>query len=172
MEFDLERTVEVLAATPHVVRSMIGDLSETWISSSSRDDWGPFDIVGHLIHGEITDWIPRASIILAHGADTRFVPFDRFAQFEDSKGKGLASLLDEFEQLRRENLRTLSDWTLSDHQLDLEGIHPELGTVTLRQLLATWAVHDLTHIRQIATSMARRYDLAVGPWKEYLSILK
>jgi hypothetical protein len=172
MEFDLKRTTELLAATPQVVRSMTAGLSEAWTSSAGRDDWGPFDVVGHLIHGELTDWIPRARIILEQGEDTRFVPFDRLAQFELSEGKSHGALLDEFEQLRRENLRTLAGWELSDEQLELKGIHPEFGPVTLGQLLATWAVHDLTHIRQIATSMAKRYDSAVGPWKEYLSVLK
>ena len=172
MEFDLRRTVEILSATPAAVRAMVGRLSSDWTSSADRDDWGPFDIVGHLVHGEITDWIPRARIILDQGDDTRFEPFDRFAQFENSKGKTLQMLLTEFELLRRENLRILMGWKLTEDQLELEGTHPEFGKVTLRQLLATWAVHDLTSIRQIATSMAKRYETAVGPWKEYLSILK
>ncbi len=172
MEFDLQLTIEVLSKTPQVVRSMTGGLSESWTSSASRDDWGPFDIVGHLIHGEVTDWIPRARIILDQGGDRRFVPFDRLAQFEHSRGRSIEILLTEFEQLRRQNLETFASWDLSDSQLELEGIHPEFGTVTLRQLLATWAVHDLTHIRQIAMSMAKRYDSAVGPWREYLSILQ
>ena len=171
MEFNFQLTVEILSRTPQVVRSMIGELSERWTSSASREDWGPYDILGHLIHGELTDWIPRARIILEQ-SDIRFVPFDRLAQFEHSKGKTLGTLLDEFEQLRRENIQTLTRWDLSEKQLELEGIHPEFGRVTLRQLLATWPVHDLTHIRQIATSMAKRYDSSVGPWREYLSILK
>jgi hypothetical protein len=124
-----------------------------------------------LIHGEETDWIPRARIILQQGENRTFVPFDRFAQHERSKGKSLAQLLDEFAELRRENLDTLRSWSLTDTQLDLEGIHPELGRVTLRQLLGTWVVHDLNHIRQITTVMAKRYEEEVGPWKEYLSIL-
>ena len=132
----------------------------------------PFDIVGHLIHGEETDWIPRARIILEHGDKQTFVPFDRFAQFENSKGKSLTQLLDEFAKLRAENLDTLRSWSLTDAQLDLEGMHPELGRVTLRQLLATWVVHDLNHVRQIVTAMAKRYEGEVGVWKEYLSILK
>ncbi len=172
MEFNIQLTIEVLSRTPQVIRSITDGLSEAWTSSASREDWGPYDIVGHLIQGELMDWIPRALIILEQRDDTRFVPFDRLAHFENSKGKTLGSLLDEFEQLRHENLRTLSGLELSNEQLQLEGIHPEFGPVTLRQLLATWAVHDLTHVRQIATSMAKRYDSAVGPWKEYLSILK
>ena len=172
MEFTLHRTIEILSATPSTVRSMIGGLSEDWTSSAGREDWGPFDIVGHLINGELTDWIPRARIILAQGNDTTFEPFDRLAQFERNKGKAVGELIDEFERLRAENLQTLSDLKLSDAQMELKGIHPELGPVTLQELIATWAVHDLTHIRQLATSMAKQYDSAVGPWREYLSILK
>lgn len=172
MQFSVSRSIEVLSATPPTLRSLLRGLSEDWTVSATREEWGPFDIVGHLIHGEETDWIPRAKIILEQGEDRSFVPFDRFAQFEKSKGKTLASLLDEFEHLRRDNLETLIGWNLTDEQLDLQGIHPELGCVTLRQLLATWAVHDLNHIRQIVTAMAKRYDSAVGPWQEFLSILK
>ena len=133
--------------------------------------WAAFDVVGHLIHGEETDWIPRARIILEQGEDRTFVPFDRFAQFEKSKGKSLSDLLEEFAQLREDNLDRLRTLDLTEEQLDLEGIHPELGRVTLRQLLATWVVHDLNHVRQIVTEMAKRYDAEVGPWREYLSIL-
>lgn len=135
-------------------------------------EWQPFDIVGHLIHGEETDWIPRARIILAQDGDRTFIPFDRFAQFNESKGRSLDQLLEEFAKLRSENLDTLRSWNLASEQLDLEGIHPELGTVTLRQLLATWVVHDLNHIRQLVIAMSRQYSGEVGVWKEYLSILK
>lgn len=133
--------------------------------------WSPFDVLGHLIHGEKTDWIPRAKIILEQGDDLTFVPFDRFAQFENSTGKSLPTLLDDFAQLRTQNIATLREWKLTDVQLDLKGTHPELGTVTLRQLIATWVVHDLNHIRQIVAAMAKRYGEDVGPWKQYLSIL-
>lgn len=141
------------------------------MSEPASEDWGPFDIVGHLIHGEETDWIPRARIILTQGENRTFEPFDRFAQFEASRGKTLGTLLDEFERLRNANLETLGSWKLTNAELDLYGVHPELGDVTLRQLLATWVVHDLTHIRQVATAMARRYSDEVGQWKQYLSIL-
>jgi len=155
------------------LRSMLAELSEEWTSGArDSEEWSPFDIVGHLIHGEQTDWIPRARIILEQGADPTFVPFDRFAQFENSKGKSLTQLLDEFARLRTENLDTLRSWNLTDEQLDLEGNHPELGRVTLRQLIATWLVHDLTHIRQLVTVMAKRYEQEVGGWREYLAILK
>ena len=136
------------------------------------EPWNPYDVVGHLIHGEETDWIPRARIILAQGDNRTFVPFDRFAQFEKSKGRSLAQLLDEFAKLRVENIETLRSWNLTDAELDLEAIHPELGPVTLRQLLATWVVHDLNHIRQIVTAMAGKYASEVGVWREYLSILQ
>jgi len=129
-------------------------------------------VLGHLIHGEETDWIPRARIILANSDDRTFTPFDRFAMFENSKGKSVKQLLDEFDRKRIESLDTLRSWNLTDEQLDREGVHPELGSVTLRQLLATWVVHDLTHLRQIVTIMAKRYETEVGVWREYLSILQ
>lgn len=172
MEFELGRAVEVLGVTPSVVRAMVGGLSEEWTASSGRqDDWGVFDIVGHLIHADETDWIPRAEVILGQGRDRNFPPFDRLGQFEKANGKTLAVLLDEFDEVRHECVRTLRGWDLTDEQLDLRGVHPEFGEVTLRQLLATWVVHDLTHIRQVATVMAKKYEDAVGPWKAYLSIL-
>ena len=173
MSFDLARSIEVLTATPNVVRSLLGDLSPEWTEGATEtESWSAFDVVGHLIHGEETDWIPRARIVLEQGENRTFVPFDRFAQFENSKGKSLEQLLDTFAELRRRNLETLRGWNLTDQQLDLEGIHPELGRVTLRELLATWVVHDLNHIRQIVTAMAGQYSDDVGVWKEYLSILK
>lgn len=179
MEFEISKAIEVLSATPPTLRSLLGNLSEEWVgpeiqnpnSKIQNAEWRPYDVIGHLIHGEETDWIPRARIILAQGEDRTFVPFDRFAQFDNSKGKSLMQLLDEFARLRAECLDTLRSWSLSEEQLDLEGIHPELGLVTLRQLLSTWVVHDLTHIRQIVTVMAKRYEMGVGVWKEYLSIL-
>ena len=140
-------------------------------SAGNREDWRPFDVVGHLIHGERTDWIPRAKIILAEGEAQPFETFDRVAQFEDSVGKSLAELVDEFERLRRENLEILRDWGLSHQDLSRTGQHPELGRVTLQALLATWVVHDLNHLAQISRSMAGLYADEVGPWRQYLSIL-
>ena len=173
MKFEIENAVAVLSATPGTLRAFLGGLSDGWTSSSDNSDsWQAFDVVGHLIHGEETDWIPRARIILEQGENRTFVPFDRFAQFDNSKGKSLSDLLAEFEEARAKSLSELQSWNLTDEQLELKGMHPELGEVTLGQLLATWVVHDLNHIRQIATAMARRYDAEVGPWKEYLSILK
>lgn len=172
MSFDLSTSTEILSATPGTLRALLSGLSAECSASRNSSDWQPFDVVGHLIHGEETDWIPRARIILEQSENRTFVPFDRFAQFEKSQGKTLTLLLDDFERLRRENLATLSGWSLTDEQLDLEGIHTELGPVSLRQLLATWVVHDLNHIRQIVTVIASRYETEVGVWKEYLSILK
>jgi len=173
MKFDLDRSVEVLTSTPTTLRSMLLGLSVDWTrSSDDPDSWQPFDVLGHLINGEETDWIPRARMILAQGSDRTFLPFDRVAQFERSKGKALIELIDGFADLRTENLEILRSWELVEDELDLEGTHPELGRVTLRQLLATWVVHDLNHIRQIATVMAHKYADQVGPWREYLTILK
>ena len=173
MKFDLDRSVEVLTSTPTTLRSMLLGLSVDWTrSSDDPDSWQPFDVLGHLINGEETDWIPRARMILAQGSDRTFLPFDRVAQFERSKGKDIIELIDGFADLRTENLEILRSWELVEDELDLEGTHPELGRVTLRQLLATWVVHDLNHIRQIATVMAHKYADQVGPWREYLTILK
>lgn len=172
MKFDLERSIEVLAATPTSVRALLGELSEDWIASrGDHENWQPFDIIGHYIYAEEAGWIPRAKVILAQADDRTFPPFDRVAQFERSKGRSLAELLDEFERVRSENIQTLRSWELVDEELELKGVHPEFGEVTLRELIATWVVHDLTHIRQIVTVMAKRYDVAVGPWRAYLSIL-
>ena len=173
MKFQIEQAVEILSNTPSVLKSLLGNLSDDWTQSAENsEDWSPFDVVGHLIHGEQTDWIPRAGIILKQGENRTFEPFDRFAQFEKSQGKTLDELLEAFAGLRRKSLETLMSWNLSDEQFALKGMHPELGEVTLEQLLSTWVVHDLTHLRQIVTVLAKKYDGAVGVWKEYLSILK
>jgi hypothetical protein len=172
MEFDLSLGLEILERTPTVIRAMLSDLSEEWLDGTEGPDtWSPYVIVGHLIHGERTDWIPRARIILAQGEDRRFTPFDRFAQFRESEGKSLAQLLDEFATLRSENLAILEGWQLTEHELGLEGVHPELGPVTMRQLLATWVAHDLGHIGQTARVMAKQYREAVGPWRAYLPVM-
>jgi len=172
MEFDLGKAKEVLTATPTAVRGLLSGLSEEWTSSGGRDDWGPRDIVAHLIYADREDWIPRARVILSRGDVRDFPPFDRYGHFEASDGKSLSMLLDEFDDVRGRCIRTVESWQLDEDRLSLTGKHPEFGEVELRQLLATWVVHDLTHIRQISTSMAKRYQTAVGPWREYLSILK
>ena len=173
MDFQISKTIEILSQTPVTIKSLLGNLSDDWIYASiGENSWSPFDIIGHYIHGEQTDWIPRAEVILAQGENLTFEPFDRFAQFEISKGKTLSELLELFADLRQKNLNTLKSWNLTNEQLKLKGIHPELGEVTLGQLLATWAVHDLTHIRHIVIVLAKQYAENVGVWKQYLSILQ
>lgn len=172
-KLQLDRVTQVLSRTPVTVGSLVGDLPAEWaVSSGDEGKWAPFDVVGHLIHGEETDWIPRAEIILAQGDNLTFVPFDRVAQFVSSSGKTLQDLLVEFEQLRAKNLAKLSSWNLSDANLDLKGMHPDLGEVTLSQLLTTWAVHDLNHIQQLTKLLAGKYAAEVGPWTAYLSVLQ
>lgn len=172
MEFELTEGMAVLERTPATLRALLGGLPPRWITGDEGPStFSPFDNVAHLVHGERTDWIPRARIILAQGADRRFEPFDRFAHVRESAGKGLAELLDELEALRRDNLATLRGWRLTDRELALEGTHPELGTVTLRQLLATWVAHDLGHLAQTSRVLAKQYREAVGPWRAYLPVL-
>ena len=170
--FSIERSVEILERTPRVLSAMFTGLSDYWTGGGDESNWAPFDIVGHLIHGEVTDWIPRAEIILRQGENCTFEPFDRLAQFELSKGKSLDDLLGDFESKRSESLDTLRSWTLSNEQVNLKGIHPEFGDVSLSELIAAWVAHDLTHIRQITQFMAKKYTDEVGPWREYLSILE
>lgn len=170
--FQLADGIAVLERTPATFRALLAGLPEGWIvADEGPETFSPFDNVGHLIHGERTDWIPRARIILEQGKNRRFEPYDRFAQKRESMGKTLAQLLDEFAQLRDANVATLRGWNLSDAQLALKGEHPALGRVTLRQLLAAWVVHDLGHIAQTARVMSRQYREAVGPWREYLPVL-
>jgi hypothetical protein len=172
MEFDLQQGFAILERTPGVLRAMLHGLPDTWTDATEgRDTWSPYVIVGHLIHGERTDWIARARIILDQGDDRRFEPYDRFAQFHESQGKTLAELLDELARLRAENVVTLAGWGITEAQLALTGEHPAFGTVTLRQLLATWVAHDLSHVAQTARVMAKQYRDAVGPWREYLPIM-
>ena len=172
MNFDLATGIAVLERTPQTLRAMLGGLPPAWTDATEGPDtWSPYVIVGHLIHGERTDWIARARIILAQGPERRFAPYDRFAQFRESEGKSLTDLLDEFARIRSENLITLTEWGLTDAQLALEGEHPSFGPVTLRQLLSTWVAHDLGHIAQIARVMAKQYREAVGPWRAYLPVM-
>ena len=172
MQFELPRALEVLERTPATLRAMLGGLPEEWTApNEGPETFSAFDNVGHLIHGERTDWIPRARIILAQGSNRRFEPYDRFAQYQESQGKTLSGLLDEFARLRSANLATLREWQLSERELVLEGEHPSLGPVSLRQLLATWVVHDLGHLAQTARVLAKQYREAVGPWRTYLPVL-
>ena len=173
MAFDFNSSVEILERTPKTFKTLLKGLSDDWIySNEGSDTWSPFDIVGHLIHGEKTDWIPRLKIILDDSKNKVFEPFDRFAQFEASKGKVITILLQEFDELRSKNIRYLKSLNLNEYQLRQEGIHPDLGKVSSKELLATWVTHDLSHIAQMARVMAKQYKNDVGPWIEYLSILK
>jgi len=171
MEFLLDEALGILERTPLVVSQLLKNLPDSWIyQNEGGDSWNIFDVIGHYIHGEKTDWIPRMKIILGEG-DKHFVPFDRFAQFKDSKDKSLDQLLDEFATLRKQNLDELRSIMPNEEMLDLKGIHPHFGEVSLRELLSSWVVHDLTHINQIARVMAKQYEEAVGPWKAYMGIL-
>src|SRR5688572_9413814 len=170
--FVVEEASAVLARTPATLDAMLRGLPESWVvANEGADTWSPLDVVGHLIHGERTDWIPRAKIILEHGEARPFDKFDRYAQFAASKGRTLSALLDEFASLRVRNLQQLSGFNLTERDLDRRGTHPELGTVTLRQLLATWTAHDLDHVMQISRVLARRYSDEVGPWRAYLRVI-
>lgn len=174
MEFHLEEATDILRRTPETLRDLLKDLPAAWAANNEGEgSWSPYDIVGHLIHGEETDWLPRARIILAHGEAQAFTPFDRFAQFDKSQGKSLNELLDEFAALRRDNLAALAELHLTPEQLRLRGMHPDpnLGSVTLGELLATWVAHDLSHLAQILRVMCRQYRDAVGPWKQYLPLV-
>ena len=170
--FNLKEAIEILERTPTVLISLLSDLSDSWIyNNEGGDSWNPFDIVGHLIHGEKKDWIPRAKIILEYGEEKPFEPFDRLAQFKDSEGKTLNDLLDEFAKLRNENIDVLHKLNLDEIDYMKKGIHPEFGNVTLKQLLSTWVVHDLSHIRQISRVLAKQYKNEIGPWETYLPVI-
>ena len=173
MNFSLSKSIEILGHTPGVLIAMLGNVSPDWTSNNEGGEtWSVYDIIGHLIHGDKTDWIPRMEIILSHKPDKTFEPFDRFAQFEESKGKSLAQLLDEFNSLRQKNMEYVRSKKITDKDLEETGIHPVFGEITLSQLLSTWTVHDLNHIAQIARVMAKQYKTEVGPWIQYLRILQ
>jgi uncharacterized damage-inducible protein DinB len=172
MQYSIEKSLPILERTPSLLKLWLSDLDNEWITNNEGNDtWSAYDVVGHLIHGEKTDWIARIKKTLSAN-DKEFVPFDRFAQFHESKGKSLDQLLDEFVKARRKNLEEFKALRLSEDDLDNIGIHPAFGTITLRQLLSTWVAHDLSHIAQIARVMAKQYKDEVGPWAEYLSIMK
>jgi hypothetical protein len=172
-EFSLAEAVAVLTRTPATLDALLRGLPNVWVHCNEGEDtWSALDIVGHLICGERTDWIPRARIILENGEARPFDPFDRFAQSRESQAKSLEQRLDEFARLRSENLAALQALNLHPEDLTRRGRHPALGVVTLSQLLATWAVHDLTHVHQLSRVMAHRYGEAVGQWSAYLGVLK
>lgn len=173
MEFQLDQAKEILRRTPGTLNALLGGLPDEWVlPNEGPDTWSPYDIVGHLIEGEETDWIPRTRIILEDGESRPFDRFDRFAMFEKSKGKSLSELLARFEQLRGEGLRQLDEMKLTPELLEKRGTHPVLGVVTLSQLLSAWVVHDLGHIRQIVRVMAKQYGDAIGPWTAFLTIVE
>lgn len=172
MIFELDKAIEILKKTPLILENMLSGLSKAWLTNNEGGNtWSPYDVVGHLIHGEKTDWLVRTKIILSDLEDKTFEPFDRFAQNSNSKGKSISELLKMFKQLRAENLAALSQLQITTSDFTKEGIHPELGTVNLKQLLSCWVVHDLGHIGQISRVMAKQYQNEVGPWKAYLGIL-
>jgi hypothetical protein len=173
MEQNLQDTMALLARTPAALDAVLRDLPHAWtLRNEGAGTWSAFDVVGHLIHGERTDWMPRARMILQFGETRAFEPFDRWGQERESAGKSLQQLLDQFARLRAEGLSELRTMNLRPDDLNRCGLHPALGRVTLSQLLAAWAVHDLTHLHQISRVMAHQYDLAVGPWHAYLGVLQ
>ena len=172
MELQLEHAKDILRRTPPTLNLLLHDLPEPWvITNEGPNTWSPYDVVGHLIHAEEADWIPRATIILEHGESRAFTPFNREAMFDHSRGKSMAELLKTFAELRAESLQQLDELHLTPELLEKRGRHPEFGLVTLSQLLATWVVHDLSHIGQIVRVMSKQYGDAVGPWKAYLPVL-
>ena len=173
MQQNLQHTISLLARTPAALDALLRDLPQEWTRrNEGGNTFSAFDVLGHLIHGERTDWMPRARMILEFGESRAFTPFDRRAQERESEGKSLAELLDEFARLRAENLAELRALNLTEQDLNRRGLHPALGTVTLSQLLATWAAHDLTHLHQVARVMAHQYREAVGPWSAYLGVMQ
>jgi hypothetical protein len=172
MEFDLGLSLDLLRRTPATLEALLEGAAEEWIrGTEGGETFSPFDVVGHLIDGEETDWIPRARIILARGADPRFEPYDRFRHRTRNATRSPSSLLAEFARLRAANLELVRSWQLTAAELDLHGVHPSLGQVTLRQLLAAWVVHDLGHLAQVGRVMAKQYREAVGPWLTFLPVL-
>jgi hypothetical protein len=172
MIYSMERSIEVLERTPEVLKALLSGLHEDWTQNNEGPDtFSPFDVVGHLIHGEKTDWRPRINRILEHGQEKAFDPYDRFAQYTESKGKTLAQLLDEFDALRSQNMEWFRSLSLNETDFEKKGMHPVLGNVTLRNLLATWVIHDLTHIAQIARVMAKQYKDEMGPWQQFFRII-
>ncbi len=169
----LEESLAILRRTPVVLDALLRDLPEGWTEATEGPaTWSPYAVMGHLIHGEVADWMPRLEMILEFGPSRTFPPFDREAQFAGSEKKPLGALLDEFRELRQEGLRQLAGLDLQPEQLALTGTHPVFGAVTVRQLLATWTAHDLAHLVQVGRVMARRYRDEVGPWAAYLSVMK
>jgi len=172
-KFSLTESIALLTRTPATLNALLRGLPDMWThSSEGKDSWSAFDIVGHLVFADRTDWMPRVRTILEHGEARPFDPFDRFAQVKESEGKSLEQLLDDFGRVRTESLTALQALNLQSADLARRGTHPALGSVTLSELLATWAVHDLTHLHQLSRVMAYQYREAVGPWSAFLGVLK
>jgi hypothetical protein len=173
MKYSVEKSFEILERTPAVLKSLLSGLDDSWVmNNEGPDTFSPYDVIGHLIHGEKTDWVVRTKIILEYGNTKPFPPYDRFAQVEGSKGKTLQQLLNEFEKLRNENIKWFQSLSLPDELLNKKGLHPVLGEVTLKNLLSCWVVHDLTHIAQVTRVMAKQYQEEIGPWAEFFRILR
>ena len=173
MTFEKDKAIEILKRTPSTIEALLKGISKEWLMNNEGENtWSPYDIVGHLIHGEKTDWIPRAKIILSDSQNKTFEPFDRFAKMGENQKRDIEELLEEFKKLRTENLKELQSLQVDESTLRKKGMHPELGEVNLQELLSTWVVHDLGHISQISRVMAKQYKDEVGVWKEYLGILK
>ena len=173
MTFKLQEAIEVLSRVPASLKALLLGLSNNWVDNNEGPKtWSPYDVVGHLINAEKTNWMVRVKAILDYGENHPFEPFDRFAQFKASQGKSLGELLEEFAILRKQNIMILREYGLTKEDFEKTGKHPEFGKVKLSELLATWVVHDLSHIRQIVRTMAKQYETEVGPWKAYLSILQ
>jgi len=172
MQYDIAKSLEILERTPSVLTSLLSGIDDEWImNNEGPDTFSPYDVVGHLLHGEKTDWTARIKRILDHGTSKSFDSFDRFAMYEESKGKTMQQLLNEFENIRKQNMIWFKSLDLQQIDYDKKGLHPKLGEVTLRNLLATWVVHDLTHIAQITRVMAKQYKTEIGPWVEFFRIL-
>jgi hypothetical protein len=172
MKYNLERSYQILERTPSVLKTLLTGLDNEWtMNNEGPETFSPYDVIGHLIHGEKTDWAARTKIILEFGLSKPFTPWDRFAQYKESKGKTLDQLLRQFKKVRKNNIDWLRSLNLSETDLDKKGTHPSLGEVTLRNLLATWVVHDLTHIAQITRVMAKQYKEEMGPWPQFFRIL-
>ena len=173
MEHNLQHTVALLTRTPAALDALLRDLPETWtLGNEGEKTWSAFDVVGHLIYAERVNWIPRAKLLLQFGETRPFEPFDRLGHVRESQGKSLAQLLDEFARVRAESLAELRALDLRPEDLKRRGRHPAVGAVTLSELLATWAAHDLTHLHQISRIMACQYREAVGPWSKFLGVLQ
>jgi uncharacterized damage-inducible protein DinB len=172
MQFQLEDAIAILSHTPAALDAMVRGLPEPWLhANEGPETWSPFDVVGHLVAGERTDWVTRLRLILEHGDKHPFEPFNRTAMFEESKGKTIAELLDTFATLRAQNLETVRALQLEPADFARRGMHPSLGSVTLEQLLATWVTHDMTHMVQISRVIAKQFKDEVGPWREYIGVL-